>query len=284
MRRIKSILDLFQTPGQVTTSLGTMPKQYHVSNSNTLLIYGSINYHKVYDHINTITMNQEHTYYPIKYKNDRALMVIWMSHFFESNHGDHNELNFSTFVSKNAQLVEYDDIDINQTPYSLFNEISDATKVSSTPCCIYNNDEKVVSYNKEYLNLPVQLAKGDGLTINSENVKFEWINKINGRIPIKATSTSFNDFYKLYKALGFKSLYEMISAPYQYGNVLNLDGLSADVYLQAPPKDTKIFSWNGDNSEIEIQDDIVRQFEYKPFICCYYNNLRFVYQPSQQDR
>eukprot|EP01084_Bolivina_argentea_P116578 207110_1 len=283
----KSILDLFKTTGKITTSLGTLPKQYHVNNSNALLIFGSVNYNKVYTHINSITMNKKQTYYPIKFMDNRAPMVIWLSHFFDSNHGDHNELNFSTYISRNNQPIEYENTDINKTSFALFNVLTDVKTVATTPCAVYNNDAKVVAYNTEYLNLPARLAKGVGLEMNENQSTFEWIDDetnmtiISGNVVKKS---SLRDVYALYKAIGLKQFWANITAPYLQGTVMNLDGLFADVYMQAPQQNTTIFSWNDNTDNIDIQHEVVKDFEYKPLICSSYRNFRFVYQASEQDK
>ena len=282
--RPKSIIQKFTTAGEVTTSMGKMPKQYHVYDSTALLIFGSIKYEAVYYHLNG---SSSHAYYPIKYRNQRAPMIVWMSDFYDSNHGDHNELNFTTYIGKNNLAIEYADINIDQTPFSFFNTITDASTVTSTPCAVYNNCPKVVSYNTEYLNLPVKLAKGDGLTMDGDNSKFEWIDNETNKNIISGSvekTASFQDIYDLYKAIGFKSLLQTMAAPYQYTNVMNLDGKLADVYLQAPKQNTAIFSWNEETMDVRIEHETIKEFEFEPLICSHYTNMQFVYQPAEQDR
>eukprot|EP01083_Nonionella_stella_P070381 188250_1 len=279
------ILKQFKTAGEFTTSLGRVPKQYHVNNSSALLIFGSINYTKAYDYINAISTNTHDTIYPIKYKNNRAPMVIWASEFFDSNHGGHNELNFSTYISRNNQCIEYD-IDIDETPFHLFNTTTDAKTVASTPCAIYNNDPKVVAYNKEFLHLPAMLAKGEGLNVNGNDTTFDWLDNETNQTIIKGNvvqKNSFKDVYQLYQAVGFKGFWDSISSPYLHGIVINLDGLPADVYIQAPQKNTAVFAWDDTTGNIDIQHESVKEFEYKPLLCSHYTNMKFVYQPGEQD-
>ena len=65
---------------------------------------------------------------------------------------------------------------------------------------------------------------------------------------------------------------------------MNLDGLLADVYLQAPKQNTATFSWNHESMDIKIEDEIIEEFEFQPLICSHYTNMKFVYQPAEQDR
>lgn len=305
---LRSVFKAFPAIGNVTTSVSTVAKQYNVFNSRALIFNGICDYDAAYRCINTTrhslcsNYNEKlsQTLYPIKFANNKAGMIVWMSEFFDSNHGNHNELNFSVFLKNDySKCDELSNIDVKQQPWHVFlNILFDKNQFTTTPCVVYNNCNKVVAYNNEYLKLPAKLAtfdnKNEGLQLMSENkaannMFYKWTDSETNNAIIdgyfKQQPLFFNDIYSMYKELGIGKIYQFVSLPYLESTVTNLECLKANVYLAAPIKDTKSFKYddNKDVNQINVKDESLKQLNFEPILASQYpNNLQFAYQPPTQ--
>lgn len=144
-------MNFFKSHQQKETLINNAERKtpYLVFNGNLLLLMGTCEYGYVKSAI--ANMNA----YPVIDDKNRALMAIWIGDFKEANLEPHTELQISFFFTTDKQLI------VPENDFSVLISLMNEKNIFMFCHKLWNNTERVVEYNSNFLSLNCQKADSE---------------------------------------------------------------------------------------------------------------------------
>ena len=132
--------------GERQTSVGPVPTPYHVYDGQGVLIGGTADSARVSE------LLRAERVHPIKMRDGRALMGVWVVDFTDASLGPHKELQFSILVSHEPVAP------VEDHPFALLKALFVNPAARMFCYRLWNDSPTAVAYNRELLGLPAALA------------------------------------------------------------------------------------------------------------------------------
>lgn len=259
----------FPIQKEETISIGKVPVPYHIYNGLALFIGGSANYDAV------AQLLQQEDLVPIKTRDNRAVVGIWIADFTEASLNPHHELQFSIFVTKSA--IEPLDNHPFAAMYAMLNP-----EIKMMCHGLWNNTDTVVAYNRELLGLNALKSESKIQKINNR-VAFS-ISEAHTQAPILAGSVglqpSLSATFSFMSGLGWRQSLKLMRAPYLGMDVVNPKSPTFSENMLA-----KAFAYSSKNTlhyflssdKLYIQHPIYQFIDFQPKMIERMNDFKFVY-------
>ena len=199
--------------GVADTSIGSLPRPYHVYNGHGMLIGGTADLDGV-----TALLQQE-AVTPLQTRGKRALMVIWVCDFTRASLDPHTELQISFLVTTGVMAPP-----VSDRRLGLLHALTTYPDVGMFCHGLWNNTEKVVIYNRELLGLPAELA--ESRIVREKGRKQFSFQDENGRSICRgnvgeAAGNSFGLTLEMLRLFGLRGLYQLAQKPILTARVIN---------------------------------------------------------------
>jgi hypothetical protein len=249
-----------------------VPVPYHIYRGDILLIGGTADYAKVGGLLKPEQVQ------PVRTRENRALMGIWVCDFHEASLGQHQELQFSFFVSRRHIA------DLEPHPLLILETLAFNDDMRTLCHGLCNDSEDVVCYNREVLGLNAQMTAGQ-ITTQGEMTTLAFTDPgghaiFRGHIQ-RVRRQPMTDLTLMLRYFGLRKLMRLAELPWLSMQVMNPvstafpDDGEAQAYTQSDQQITRRF--NPQTDQLTFGDLTYAQLGFEPQFVMQMSGCKFVY-------